>query len=490
MGIRARSQSRLRPLTLDAIPNIERPGRTARPLVLSALGLAGIIAALVQTLVLPLLPQFPRLLGVSVADASWIATSTMIIGAIAAPLFGWLGDRFGLKPMIILSLVLLMTGSVLSALADDLPLMLAGRVLQGCGMGIVGLSLALLRRLVHVQLVPMAVGLLTGTVGIGTGLGVPLAGILVEYYPWQAIFWLTAAAAAVAATLVAMTVPPLPPSSSRAFDIVGAVGLTTLIVLVLLPVTAMAQSDSDATLYIVGMLGSAAFVAGAWVWHQLRARSPFIDLRIVAIPAVWASHIIALLLGFAFFLSFTATITVTQMPAGGAAGLGGSVLLTGLVQLPPSLLSIVAPPLAGLLVMREGARTALILGLTLTVAAFGLRIINLTDPIAISVTAMLVSGSISFAFAALPVALMNAAPLDQLGATGGVNMLCRQLGAAAASVIGAAIIAAIINFSLPNDATAFHWLFGLGAAASTIALLVTALSPSLRSQPTSNELIP
>jgi MFS family permease len=469
---------------LNTFPSIERPGHATRPLVLSALGLAGIIAALVQTLVLPLLPQFPQLLGVSVADASWIATSTMIVGAISAPLFGWLGDRFGLKPMIVLSLLLLLAGSVLSALSSDLPLMLAGRVLQGCGMGIVGLSLALLRRLLHVQLLPMAVGLLTGTVGIGTGLGVPLAGIIVQYLPWQAIFWIIAGCAAAATIAVAVLVPSLPPTSSRPFDIVGALGLSAVITLVLLPITFLAQRDPQATLHTLMLLGAAVVVAVLWVRHQLLSRAPFIDLRLVATPPIWASHLIAMLLGFAFFLSFTATITVTQMPAGGTAGLGGSVLLTGLVQLPPSLLSIIAPPLAALLVARAGARTALILGITSTIAAFGLRLLDLTDPIAISLSAMLVSGAISFSFAALPIALMHASPLDQLAATGGVNMLSRQLGAASASVVGATIVAAIIDFSQANDAAAFAWLFGLGAGASLLALLVTALSPTLRSHPT------
>lgn len=442
----------------------------ARPAILVVLGFAGVIGALMQTMVLPLLPHFPALFGVSVTAASWIATSTMLVGAIGAPLLGWLGDRFGLKPIIVLALALLAVGSLISALAGDLGVMIVGRVLQGFSVGIVGLSMALLRRLWHFDGLPMAVGIISGTIGIGTSLGVPLAGLIVEFGSWQAIFWIMGAAATLAAFLTLVFVPHLEPVSQQRFDLTGALGLGLILTLLLLPISAV----SDGQISLPGAaawLVLAAALTGLWLRHQLRAAEPFVDLRLFRRPAISSSHLIALLLGFAFFLSFTATITVVQMPAG-TVGLGGSVLLTGLVQTPASLIAIVAPPLAGMTVMRFGARAAIVTGISVSLLAFGLRAIDLSDPLPIAAAAMLVSGGISFAFAALPVALMGATPANRLGASNGFNMLSRQMGAAIASVTGAAVVASSIDFVTPSGPEAFYWLFGLGGASAFLALLL------------------
>jgi len=458
----------------------------ARPALLIVLGFAGVIGALMQTMVLPLLPLFPTMFGVSVSAASWVATSTMLVGAIGAPLLGWMGDRFGLKPMIVLALALLAVGSLISALASDLGTMILGRVLQGFSVGIVGLSMALLRRLWHIEGLPLAVGIIGGTIGIGTSLGVPLAGIIVAFGSWQTIFWIMGAAAIVAAVLTMVFVPSVMPISRQRFDLAGALGLGLILTLILVPLSIMADGQMGLG-QALGWLVGALVLSAAWLWHQLRSHAPFVDLRMLRVPAISSSHLIALFLGFAFFLSFTATITISQLPAGSGVGLGGSVLLTGLIQLPASLIAIVAPPLAGLMVERRGARAAIALGITISVLAFGLRAMDLGHAIPIAASAMLVSGGISFAFAALPVALMSATPSDKLGATNGFNMLSRQMGAAAASVIGAVIIASSIDFIHPAGPDVFYWLFGLGGASAFIALVLALGTSSLTSPSTVRE---
>lgn len=466
---------------------IAGPGQSlARPAILVVLGFAGVIGALMQTMVLPLLPLFPSIFGVTVTAASWIATSTMLVGAIGAPLLGWLGDRYGLKPMVVLALILLALGSLISALAGDLGIMIAGRVLQGFSVGIVGLSMALLRRLWHLDGLPLAVGIIGGTIGIGTSLGVPLAGLIVAFGSWQAIFWIMTIAASIAALLVIAFVPSIPAMSRQRFDLAGALGLGIILTLVLLPVSTLVDGQLGLSAALA-WLAVAAVLLFVWLRHQLRAPAPFVDLRLLRVPAISVSHLIAFFLGFAFFLSFTATITVTQMPAEAGIGLGGSVLLTGLVQLPASLVSIVAPPLAGLMVSRLGARPAITAGIIVAIIAFALRAIDLGHGPSIAASAMFVSGGISFAFAALPVALMGATPADKLGATNGFNMLSRQMGAAAASVTGGAVIATTIDFIHPSGPGAFYWLFGLGGVSAFIALVLALGTTTLNSLPTIRE---
>ncbi len=458
----------------------------ARPAILVALGFAGVIGALMQTLVLPLLPLFPSMFNVSIAAASWVATSTMLVGAIGAPLVGWLGDRFGLKSMIMLSLIALAIGSFISALATDFTTMIIGRVLQGFSVGIVGLSMAMLRRLWHVEGLPMAVGIIGGTIGIGTSLGVPLAGFIVSFGTWQTLFWIMGGSAVLATLLIWVLVPSVAPISRQRFDLTGALGLGLILTLILLPLSLAADGEMSIPMSAT-LLTLAAALLCAWVWHQNRTPQPFVDLSLLQVPAVSTSHLIALFLGFGFFLSFTGTITISQMPMHNGVGLGGTVLTTGFVQLPASLIAIVAPPLAGLMVVHSGVRAAIATGIAVSIAAFLARCFYLDNSIYVALSTMFLSGGISFAFAALPVALMSATPTDKLGASNGFNMLSRQMGAAAASVAGAVIVALHLDYVTPSGPEGFYWLFGLGGVSTLIALILALSTKTLNSAPLSQE---
>jgi MFS family permease len=441
--------------------------------VLACLAVAGVVSALMQTLVLPLLPQFPGWLGVSVDDAQWIATSTMLAGAVGAPVLGWLGDRLGFRRMIVASLLLLAIGSVVSALALDLAWMIAGRTLQGFSTAVAGLSLALARVSMPPQRLPFAVGIVSGTLGIGTGLGVPLAGVVLELLPWRTVFWIAAALGVLAALAVRLVVPEARAASGRArFDLPGALGFSALLVLVLVPLSMLASWGLAPA--SIGMWVAALALGAWWVRRELRVRAPFVDLRLAATPRILASHVTALLVGIAFFLSFTGTVYLSQTPTVDGVGLGGGVLLTGLVQTPASLASIAAAPLATAIAARAGAKATVAWGTVAVAASSALRLLVLDDAIVVAALALLVSASASFTFAAMPLILMEAVPMHATGATNGLNVMMRQVGAASASVLAAVVLAATLSSAGGGTFTraTFTLLFGTGAVLAGIAAVV------------------
>jgi peptide/nickel transport system ATP-binding protein len=451
------------------------PPVARRPRTLAALALASTVASLPQTLVLPLLPQFPDWLGSAPEHTAWIATATMLTGAVAAPVLGWLGDRVGTRRVLVAALALLSVGAVVCALASTLPVMLLGRVLQGVAAGLTGVAMAAARRAFTPERVPGAVGVISGTMGIGAGLGVPVAGLVVAVWPWQSVFWLTAVTGLVAAAAVLRWVPAAPGSHAHPFDPRGAVGLTVVVLLLLVPLSLAGDVGPAA---VAGGLLAGGVAALLWARGQLRRAHPFVDLRSAAGPAAWRAHAAALLLGFAFFLSFTGTITVSQS----AEGLAGSVLDTGLVQLPASALSIVAGPLAGVAVVRLGARRSVVLGALLAAAAFGLRTIDHTTWALVAGSAALVSGGVSFAFAALAVVVMRAAPAGATGAANGLNLLMRQIGAAAAGVAGALVLTASAGGAGLSGASpaGLNTVFAVGGGSVLLAALLVATSPGVR----------
>ncbi len=95
--------------------------------LVAVLAFSGIVVALMQTLVIPLIPQLPTLLDAPASDTIWTVTATLLASAVATPVVGRLGDMYGKRRMLLLSLGMLVAGSVLAALSTSLMVLVAGR---------------------------------------------------------------------------------------------------------------------------------------------------------------------------------------------------------------------------------------------------------------------------------------------------------------------------------------------------------------------------
>jgi MFS family permease len=137
------------------VTTVSTPAATTEPAVpvgpglsVAVLCLGGLVAALTQTLVIPLRGELPVLLSTSAANASWVITATLLAGAVAMPIAGSLGDLFGKQRVLFVSALILLTGSLVAALSDSLLPMLAGRTLQGVSLGFIPVAISLIRDIV------------------------------------------------------------------------------------------------------------------------------------------------------------------------------------------------------------------------------------------------------------------------------------------------------------------------------------------------------
>src|SRR4051812_45106346 len=105
-----------------APPVVVGAPRARTTLVVATLALCGTVVSLQQTVVLPLLPDFPRLLSTSADSASWLVTATLLAGAVATPSISRLADMFGKKRLMVITLGAMVLGSLLGALSTALPL--------------------------------------------------------------------------------------------------------------------------------------------------------------------------------------------------------------------------------------------------------------------------------------------------------------------------------------------------------------------------------
>ncbi|MPZ65460.1 MAG: MFS transporter [Pseudonocardiaceae bacterium] len=150
--------------------------RRRQSLVIGILATCGISVALTQTLIIPLLPIFPRELNTSVGNASWLVTSSLVAGAVGAPVFGRLGDMHGKRQWLLVAIGLMAAGSALGALAPEFTVLVVARVLQGAALGALPLGISLMRDELPEDRVDSGVALMSATLGIGAAAGLSSVG--------------------------------------------------------------------------------------------------------------------------------------------------------------------------------------------------------------------------------------------------------------------------------------------------------------------------
>jgi MFS family permease len=258
---------------------VKRSGSPAA--VVGVLALTSLLPTLLQTLTIPLIPNFPALLNASPTDASWVVTITPLTGAIATPVSGRLGDLLGKRRVLVLTLAAVITGTVISAVTDSLWPMVMGRGLQGFALGVIPLAFGLFRDQLPPRRIGGAIALMSATLGLGGAMGIPLAGLVVEHFDWHVLFWGSAVLGLLCALLIASVVPESPQHAEGRFDVVGTIGLTVGLIVLLLPIVNGGQWGWGSTRTLA--LGTAAVVILlVWSRHQLRIDSPLVDLRLSA----------------------------------------------------------------------------------------------------------------------------------------------------------------------------------------------------------------
>ena len=113
--------------------------------IVATLCLSGTVVALQQTLVVPLLPDFPEILGTTTDNASWLVTSTLLVGAVATPIVSRLADMIGKRRMMVVCMLVMVAGSVIAALRPNFALVVTGRALQGFAAALIPVGISILR---------------------------------------------------------------------------------------------------------------------------------------------------------------------------------------------------------------------------------------------------------------------------------------------------------------------------------------------------------
>ncbi|MEU7298738.1 MFS transporter [Streptomyces sp. NPDC007206] len=460
----------------------DQPPRRASGAVVPVLAFAGIVVAVMQTLLVPVIKDLPQLLDTAPSNATWVLTSTLLSGAVATPIMGRLGDLYGKRRMLILSLAVMVAGALISALTSQLLTMIVGRTLQGFAMGAIPLGIGLMRDMLPRERLGSAMALMSSSIGVGGGLALPAAALVAQHTDWHALFY---GAAGLGVLSIALTLLVVPESAMRAegsFDLLGAIGLSGGLVLLLLPITKGSDWgwSSGTTL---GLFAGSVAVLLLWGLYELRSQAPLVDLRTTARPAVLFTNLASIMVGVAFYVVSLVLPQLLQLPKATGYGLGQSMVVAGLCVAPLGLTMMFTAPVYARLSARYGPKTTLIIGLLIIAIGYGGGLGLMDAAWQTIVTSVILGAGIGLAYSSLPALIVGAVPASETGAANGLNTLMRSIGTSVSSAVVGMVLANtaqnVGGVAIPTM-HGFRVSFLIATAAVAVGLLLALFLPSAR----------
>lgn len=443
--------------------------------VIASLTLASLAYASMQMMVVPALPQIERDLGSDAGGVAWLISAFLLSTAVSTPVLGRLGDLYGKERMLVAVLAVFAAGSLLGALAPSLPVLIVARVIQGLGGAIFPLAFGIARDALPPARLSTAIGLLSGSFGIGGAAGLVLSGPIVDHISWHGIFWLGIAMPLVAIVGVRLFVPRSPPREQVDVDWLGALLMAGGLLPLLLAISRSREWGWLAPGTLALVLGGAALLI-AWVRWELARREPLIDLRLMAQRSVWTVNAVAVTIGFGMYaMSYLVPRFVQADPAVAGYGFDASVTGSALYLLPAMLSGLVGGPLAGALGNRMGARLPLAIGVATLAAGLTMLAFVHDEPWQIYVGMLLGYGiGLTFALTAMANLIVSGVPQAQTGEATGINTTLRTIGGALGSQVVAALVIAEEG---SHGAGGFTAAFVVCAGVALVALLACAAVP-------------
>lgn len=435
-------------------------------LVLSAVAFSSL-----QSLLVPVLSHIEHTFRTDQRTVVWVLTAYLLSASILTPVLGRAGDMVGKRRMLVVTLAALTAGSALAALAPSIGWLVAARVVQGAGGGVMPLAFGIIRDLYPEARVSRAVSVLAAIGALGYGAGIVAAGPVVDVLGYAWLFWLPTITTAIAAVAALFVIPDSPVRGSRGLPVLPALLLSVSLVALL-----VALSEGNvrgwASPFILGLLALAVLAAAAWIRTETRVPVPMIDMAMMRRRGVWSANCVAALLGFGMFAGFAFLPQLMQTPPEAGYGFGSTISESGRLLLPSALAMFAMGFATSPLVRRFGSRTVIVSGSAVgSLSYLGLAAFHATPwQACLAMTALGVG--LGLVFATVAGVVVAAVPPEQTGVASGMNANIRTIGGS----LGAAVMGAIVTNRVSATGHPPEWTYTLGFTAMGVALALGCLA--------------
>jgi EmrB/QacA subfamily drug resistance transporter len=430
--------------------------------------------SLLQSMVIPVLTTLQHELHTSQDTATWVLTAYLLSASVMTPILGRVGDMIGKERVFIATLIALAAGSLLAAVASSITLMIVARVIQGIGGGIVPVAFGIIRDEFPKEKVTGAVGILASLTAVGAGLGIVLAGPIVDALNYHWLFWLPMILTIVAAVAAVLFVPESPVRTPGRISWLPAVLLSVWLVALLVALSE-APVWGWGSVRVIGLIVAAVVLAAAWIASELRAATPLIDMKMMRIPAVWTNNLVALLLGVGMYATFAFMPEFVQTPSIAGYGFGASIIMSGLMMLPSTVTMFITGMFAGRLAQALGGKVLVFAGCLIGAVSMAMLAFAHAHEWEIFLSNAIMGIGFGLAYSAMSALVVSAVPPSQTGVASGMNTNIRTIGGS----IGSAVMASIVTSRLAPSGFPKEAGYTIGFAALMAGLVLAALAATL-----------
>jgi EmrB/QacA subfamily drug resistance transporter len=448
--------------------------RGGRPLALAVLCVVLFLTFLDNTVVSVALGNVQSELHAGVSALQWVVGAYALTFAGAMLGFGMVGDEFGRKRVMIIGVVIFLAGSVLSALAPNVGVLIAGRAVMGFGAAASEPgTLSMIRHIYTDERTrAKALGVWTAVSGVALAMGPVIGGALVGEWSWRAIFWFNLIVGALALGGVIAVLPENSDPDAHRVDIAGTVlGAAALSALAFAVIMAEKSGFSSAVV-IVLLCVCVAAVIGFFYWEH-KAAHPLLDLRFFRVPRFLTANLVAFCAYFATFAVFFFTALYLEEVV------GDSGYQIALAFLPMMVLMAAAAWLAARWTVIAGPKWSIFTGCVLF--ALGLLLTSFTinpHPAYLPLAAALSVAGIGVGCTVVPAtsSALSAVPAERSGMAASATNTSREIGA----VTGVAVLGALVSARLSADIAGRLQALGLPKSIQQIVIngVETGLEPS------------
>jgi len=430
--------------------------------------------ALLQSLVTPVLPTIQESLHTSQNTVTWVLTAYLLSASIFTPIMGRIGDVIGKERVFVATLAALAAGSLLAALATNVTVMIIARVIQGVGGGVLPLAFGIIRDEFPREKISGAVGAIASLIAVGGGVGIVMAGPIVNALNYHWLFWLPMIVIVIAAVAAAVVIPESPVRTPGKISWQPAVLLSGWLVALLVALS-QAPVWGWGSGKVLGLLAAAVVLAIGWVEVERRAETPLIDMKMMRLPAVWTNNLVALLFGIGMYSVFAFLPEFLQTPKSTGYGFGLSVTHSGLVLLPMSIMMFLVGMRATSLAARIGGKTVVLIGSLIGTLSMALLAFAHTSTWEMYLSTTVMGIGFGLAFAAMSSLIVAAVPPAQTGVASGMNANIRTIGGS----IGAALMSSVVTANPAADGLPRESGYTNGFMMLGVALLIGAFAAAL-----------